>query len=155
MLSTLPTEGKGLTLVATLTAATFSIIRCMPHESPAMIAASPGANDATICLDDLFGMRLLGPGDVTAVVECRLRKLEGRRLTARLSAVVPPDTCIKIECNDAVLYGEVLWCWLEGSSVFGAIELQQALVGLSELSSVFRNFEDLSGNQGAAERLSA
>jgi hypothetical protein len=66
----------------------------------------------------------------------RTRFARGRRLIGELSAPVPPNACVKIDCKDSLVLGEVLACWREGSTVFAAIEVHQILNGLAELMSM-------------------
>jgi hypothetical protein len=61
-------------------------------------------------------------------------KLVGRRLIARVSEHLKPDTCVRIDCDDAFLLGEILGCWREESATFAAVELLQALTGLEKLT---------------------
>lgn len=60
-------------------------------------------------------------------------KLVGRRLIAQISEYLKPNECVRIDCDDAFVVGEVLGCWREGSTIFTAIDLQQAMTGLAEL----------------------
>src|ERR1035437_1316881 len=61
-------------------------------------------------------------------------QLVGRRLIAQVSEYVKPDTCVRIDCNDAFLLGEILGCWREGPATFAAVQLLQALTGLEQLA---------------------
>ena len=63
----------------------------------------------------------------------RVVKLVGRRLIAQISEYLRTETCIRIDCSDAFLLGEVIGCWQEGN-VTCIIDFQQALVGLRELA---------------------
>ena len=64
----------------------------------------------------------------------RVARLVGRRLIAQVSEYLKPDTCVRIDCDDAFLLGEILGCWREGPATFAAMELLQALTGLEELA---------------------
>jgi len=108
-----------------------------------------------IGLEDFFQLTVLGTDGLFPVVDCRLQILTGRRIVARLSSPVLTDACIRIDCKDAAVYGEVLGCWQEGSSIFGAIELQQAVTGLSELSAIRREFENPTLLQDSTHQLTA
>jgi hypothetical protein len=64
----------------------------------------------------------------------RVAQLVGRRLLAQVSEYLKPATCVRIDCNDAILLGEILGCWREGTATFAEMELLQALTGLEELA---------------------
>ena len=61
-------------------------------------------------------------------------KLVGRRLIARVSEYIAPDTCVRIDSNDAFVLGVALGCWREGPAILVALELHQVLSGLAELA---------------------
>ena len=115
------------------------------------LPSSPGTEGPSATLGEEFLIRVLGTEEFS--VTCSLPKLAGRRLVGRLSAPVPVEACIEIDCDDALLLGEVLGIWREGSSIFGAIEIQQALVGLDELKAIRNSLEE--GSHRAARRRSA
>jgi hypothetical protein len=119
---------------------------------------APGSTEterSPIGLEEFFQITVLSTNGLFPVVDCRMQILDGRRIVATLSTPVVPDACIRIDCKDAALYGEVLGCWQEGSSIFGAIELHQAVTGLSELSAMRREFENPPLLQDSAHQLTA
>jgi hypothetical protein len=63
----------------------------------------------------------------------RVVKLVGRRLIAQLSEYLRTETCIRIDCDDAVLLGEVIGCLREGDATC-VIDLRHAVVGLRKLA---------------------
>jgi hypothetical protein len=65
----------------------------------------------------------------------RVAKLAGRRLIAQVSEHLKPDTCVRIDCDNAFLLGETLGCWREGPATFAAVKLLESLSGLVELTS--------------------
>ena len=65
----------------------------------------------------------------------RVAHLEDRRLIAQVSEYLKPDTCLRIDCDDAFLLGETLGCWREGLATFAAVKLLESLTGLVELTS--------------------
>ena len=66
----------------------------------------------------------------------RVVQLVGRRLIAEVSEHLKPGACLRIDCEDALVLGEILGCWREKSATFAvvetfaAVELLQALTGL-------------------------
>jgi hypothetical protein len=72
----------------------------------------------------------------------RVVHLVGRRLIARVSEYLKSDTCVRIDCDDTFLLGEILGCWREGPATFAAVELLQALTGLEELARLQEKYWD-------------
>src|SRR5260370_19759475 len=64
----------------------------------------------------------------------RVAQLAGRRLIAQVSEHLKPDTCVRIDCDDAFLLGETVGCWREGLATFAAVKLLESLTGLVELT---------------------
>ena len=108
-------------------------------------AGAPGAavrvvrpdegDQSMIGLANSFPMRVHGTDELP--VSCSHAQLVGRRLVAQVSAPVAPGTCIRIDNSDALVLGEVLGTWREGSAIFAAIELRHSLPDLAELRSIF------------------
>jgi hypothetical protein len=80
-----------------------------------------------------FTLKVLGT-DGNHSYAARGIKLMGRRLIAQISEYLKPGDCVRIDCYDAFLLGEISGCWQEESTIFAAIELEQALTGLAELA---------------------
>jgi hypothetical protein len=59
----------------------------------------------------------------------RVVQLVGGRLIAQVSQNLKPNTCVRIDCEDALLLGEVLGWWREGVASFVAVKLMQMLTG--------------------------
>jgi hypothetical protein len=78
-------------------------------------------------------LTVLGADEFT--VTCSPEALVARRLIVRLSARVQQSACVAIGSGDALLLGEVLGCWEQGSDIWGAINIQEALVGIAHLRS--------------------
>ena len=96
-------------------------------------------NPVTVTLDSEVEVTNLSE-DSESVLFCRVRLLQGRRLIGELSAPAPPHACIRIDCEDAIILGEVVACWHESGVAVAAIDLQQALTGLGELASMREEF---------------
>jgi hypothetical protein len=62
-------------------------------------------------------------------------QLIGGRLIAKVAEPLRPNTCVKIECDETLLFGEVLGCWREGFATFIAVQMFHGLTGLEELAS--------------------
>jgi len=84
-------------------------------------------------IEEKFTFRVLDEGG-GHLVSGTVAQLVGRRLIAQVSEYTKPDACVRIDCNDAFLLGEIIGCWREGPATFAAVELLQALTGLKELA---------------------
>jgi hypothetical protein len=96
------------------------------------------APERPLQFDETFTLKVLGETE-ERLVACKAAKVVGRRLIARVSEHLCPDTCIQIDRDDSFLWGEVLGSWYEGSAIFAAIEMNQALYGLDELARTLRD----------------
>lgn len=76
-------------------------------------------------LDNLGGHQATGWG----------AKLTGSRFIAEVSELLERDTCVRINCRDGLLLGEIRGCWREGPAIVAAVELLHSLMGLQELAS--------------------
>ena len=66
-------------------------------------------------------------------ITARVRNASGRGLGLLVPCRVEPGAAIRIEIDDAIVLGEVIYCRPEGDGHFIGIELDQVLVGLTEL----------------------
>src|SRR5437867_1115451 len=87
------------------------------------------ASERPLLFEETFTMKVLGETH-QRLVACKSAHVVGRRLIAKVSERLCPDTCIRIDHDNSFLWGEVLGCWSEGSAIFAAIELKHALSGL-------------------------
>jgi len=63
----------------------------------------------------------------------QVRNASGRGLGLVMPCRVEPGAAIRIEIDDAVVLGEAIYCRAEQESYFIGVELDQVLVGLTEL----------------------
>jgi hypothetical protein len=84
-------------------------------------------------------------------MEGLVRNASGRGLGVVTPARVEPGAALRIEIEDAVVLGEAIYCRPEREGHFIGIELDQVLVGLTELG---RNLAamDLTQRRGDAEK---
>ena len=71
-------------------------------------------------------------GDIR--LPARIAERDGRRLTLILDRAVERDAAIRIDVEDQVLLGEVLWCARMEDGFSADIELDQAITSLHDLS---------------------
>ena len=105
-----------------------------------MAALTPKTADSSVGLEHLlpsaestkkFAFRVL---DVHGghLASGRVVRLSGRTLIAQTSEHMRPDTCVRIDCDDAFLLGEVLGCWRDGPAILVAVKLLESLIGLEK-----------------------
>jgi hypothetical protein len=92
------------------------------------------------CANQVVSVTILGNPEThrTATV----RNASGRGLGLEMAFPVGIGAALKIHLPDAVFLGEAMYCRGQNGSYFVGVELEHALFGLSELSEVFRAFED-------------
>jgi hypothetical protein len=78
-----------------------------------------------------------------------VRNASGRGLGLFTSAPVPPGAAIRIEFDDNLVLGEAIYCRAEQEGHFVGVELDQVLVGLTELG---RNLAAFSPEMGVEAR---
>jgi len=66
-------------------------------------------------------------------VDGRVSNASGRGLGVVTAARVEPGAALKIEIDDSVVLGEAIYCRREHDEYFIGVELDQVLVGLTEL----------------------
>src|SRR5690348_12299422 len=93
---------------------------------------------------------LFGEPDIQ--IQARIRNISGRGIGLELETAVPPGTALKVELEDALLLGEVIYCRQDEAAFYAGVELEHALCGLAELSRVVRAFEDVDGAYSGEQR---
>ena len=78
--------------------------------------------------------------DPPARIHARVKNTSGRGLGLVTSAAIPPGAAIRIELDDSIVLGESIYCHAEGDSHFIGVELDQVLVGLTELGKKLEAF---------------
>lgn len=66
-------------------------------------------------------------------MDARVRNASGRGLGLFTAAPVTPGAAIRIELDDSLVLGEAIYCRSEPEGHFIGVELDQVLVGLTEL----------------------
>jgi hypothetical protein len=69
-------------------------------------------------------------------------QLVSGRLIAQVSEYLRPNTCVRIDSDEALLLGEIQGCWCEGRKNFAAIELLQSLAGMGDLGGLREEYGD-------------
>lgn len=71
--------------------------------------------------------------DPPARLAARVTNASGRGLGLLTAAPIPPGAAIRIELDDSIVLGESIYCRQEKESHYIGVELDQVLVGLTEL----------------------
>lgn len=66
-------------------------------------------------------------------MDARVKNTSGRGLGLMTATPVPPGAAVRIELEGAVVLGEAIYCRGERDGHFIGVELDQVLVGLTEL----------------------
>src|SRR5437764_4321639 len=66
-------------------------------------------------------------------LEARVQNASGRGLGLVTASPVPPGAAVRIEIDDSMVLGEAIYCRSDRDGHFVGVELDQALVGLTEL----------------------
>lgn len=77
-------------------------------------------------IEEEFALTVLGEGERRRV-SGRIAQLVGRRLVAQVSEYLKPETCVRIDFNDAFVLGVAVASWREGPATLVALELHQVL----------------------------
>jgi hypothetical protein len=77
-----------------------------------------------------------------------VKNASGRGLGLLTPAAVPAGSAIRIEIDDSIVLGEAIYCRSDREGHFIGVELDQVLVGLTELGRTLAEF----GSEIAVER---
>jgi hypothetical protein len=88
--------------------------------------------------DQQVRVTVYGPPDLhlTAIV----KNVSGRGMGIEVDGPIATGTALKIDLDDAILLGEVIYARDQGTSFYLGVELEHALYGLAELAKAVRSF---------------
>jgi hypothetical protein len=98
-----------------------------------------------LATDQFVNVTLLG--DRETRLKARVLNSSGRGVGLSVPVPIVPGTALKIEIEDAVVLGEAIYCRTSGLTYFVGVELDQVLVGLTELARKLKEFGPDSGSQ--------
>ena len=101
--------------------------------------------EARIPADRAVAVTLLG--DIETTLKARVKDMSGRGIGLELEHAVSAGTALRIELDDALMLGEVVYCRRDGASFTMGVRLEQALAGLAEL---LRTMEAFAGDRPAS-----
>ena len=110
---------------------------------PAFSAKAHASRTRAVRISEQFTLRSLDDGGGHLASGKVIHQLVGQKLIAQVSENLKPGTCVRIDCEDAFVLGEVLACWGEHSATFAVVKVGQALTGLEELAQVFGEVREL------------
>jgi len=83
---------------------------------------------------------LFGEPDIR--LPARIRNLSPRGIGLEMQGPVAAGSALKLEIDDMLLLGEVIYCRDDGDSFYIGVELEQVLCGLGELAEALWSFTD-------------
>ena len=104
-------------------------------------------SNTRLVLEQTVNVTILG--DLEIHRTAKVKSASGRGLGLEMDYPAGIGCALKIELNDTVLLGEVMYCRGENGAYYVGIELLQGLCGLGELSRAFRAFTEPSSLEGA------
>jgi hypothetical protein len=100
--------------------------------------------DARFEADQSLWITIFGEPDIQ--LPARVKNVSGRGIGLEMDGPVATGSALKIQLDDCLLLGEVIYCRRDASSYYIGVELEQALAGLAELGAAVRGFyEELAG----------
>ena len=92
--------------------------------------------------DQSVWITLFGEPDIR--LPARVKNVSTRGIGLELEGPVAIGSPVKIELEDCLFLGEVIYCRQDEASFFVGVELEQALYGLTELARALGAFSDSS-----------
>ncbi|MCX6630043.1 MAG: PilZ domain-containing protein [Candidatus Solibacter sp.] len=84
---------------------------------------------------------LFGEPDIR--LPARIKNVSKRGIGLELQGPVAVGTALKIELDDSLLLGEIIYCRADEGSCYVGVELEQALCGLGALAKALGTFSDV------------
>jgi hypothetical protein len=71
-----------------------------------------------------------------------VKNVSANGLGVLVKTEIPAGTAVRVDCEDAILLGEAMFCRSMEEGYFVGVQLEQILKGLSELHRQFREFRE-------------
>ncbi|MCU1234418.1 MAG: type pilus assembly PilZ [Candidatus Solibacter sp.] len=94
--------------------------------------------EARIQANQSVAITLFGDPDVR--ICARIKNVSGKGIGLVLDAPIAPGTALKMELEDTLLLGEVIYCRTDETRYYAGVELEHSLCGLGELSRMVAAF---------------
>ncbi len=89
--------------------------------------------------DQPVWITIFGEPDIS--LPARVKNVSGRGIGLELDGPVAPGAVLKLELDDTLLLGEVIYCRQDATGYYIGVELEQSLAGLKELEIAVRGFQ--------------
>ena len=99
--------------------------------------------------DQCVSVTLFGEPDIR--LTARIKNVSARGVGLALRGPVAIGTALKIELDDGLILGEVIYCREDEAFFYVGVELEQALSGLLDLAQTLRAFADSSSGPKEAQ----
>lgn len=96
--------------------------------------------ETRIQADQAVAITLFGEPDI--YISAHIRNISRKGIGLELEGPVAPGTALKVQLQDALLLGEVIYCRKDAASYYVGVELEHSLCGLAELSRMVNAFND-------------
>ena len=93
-------------------------------------------------LDQQLWITVFGEPDIC--LPARIKNVSPRGIGLELQGPLATGSALKIEIDDSLLLGEVIYCRDEEGAFYIGVEFEHALYGLGDLAHVVRDYADLS-----------
>ena len=90
-------------------------------------------------------------GEPDIRLPARIRNFSPRGIGLEMKGPVAAGSALKLELDDTLLLGEVIYCRDDGDSFYVGVELEQALYGLGELADALGSFTEPSSGAEHAD----
>lgn len=90
--------------------------------------------------DESIWITVFGEPDIR--LPARIKNVSPRGVGLALQGPVAIGVALKIELDDGLVLGEVIYCREDEDSYYVGVELEQALCGLADLARALRAFSD-------------
>ena len=91
--------------------------------------------------DQSVRITLFGEPDIR--LAARIKNVSVRGIGLELPGPVAMGSALKVELDDSLILGEVIYCREDATSFYVGVELEQALSGLGELAEALSAFSDV------------
>jgi PilZ domain len=90
--------------------------------------------------DQSLWITVFGEPDIQ--LPARVKNVSVRGIGLELHGPIAIGSAIKVDLDDGLLLGEVIYCREDKASFYVGVELEQALCGLGDLAQALRAFSD-------------
>ena len=94
--------------------------------------------DPRFVADQSVWITLFGEPDIQ--LPARVKNVSGRGLGLELDGPVAAGAALKLELDDTLILGEVIYCRQQGETYYIGVEIEQTLANLADLSAAVRSF---------------